>query len=72
MTLYTASFETVILRFALMMATVLVAFLINLPFLALLALPIFLSAMMAISFFPKTSNVKILAITNNGESNIAA
>ena len=55
MTFFTASFETVLYRFLLMMATVIGSFLTGVPFLAILALPIFLSAMVAVSFTtPKT------------------
>jgi len=49
MTFFTASFETVILRFALMMATVIGSFVAGVPLLAILALPIFLSAMTAVT-----------------------
>ncbi|MFT4535836.1 MAG: hypothetical protein ACI9P5_003206 [Saprospiraceae bacterium] len=63
MTFYTASFDTVVLRFTLMMAAVIVPFFIGIPILAIISLPIFLSAMTAVSFFPPKQNAKILAIT---------
>ena len=47
---FEASFETVILRFSLMMAVVIISFIAGLPFLALIAVPIFLSALMGIKF----------------------
>lgn len=50
MTLYTASFETVIWRFYLLMAVVVISFFIGAPELALLSVPIFLSAMLGVSF----------------------
>lgn len=50
MTFFTASFDTVVLRFCLMMASVIVPFVLGVPFLAIIALPIFLSAMTAVSF----------------------
>ncbi len=65
MTYYTASFETVVLRFALMMAAVIVPFIIGVPILAIISLPIFLAAMTAVTFFPPKSKAKILAITED-------
>ena len=50
MTFYTASFETVVLRFSLMMAVIIAPFFIGIPELAIIALPIFLAAMTAVSF----------------------
>ena len=63
MTFYTASFDTVVLRFALMMVAVVAPFFMGIPILAIIALPIFLSAMLAVTFFPPKPKVKILAIT---------
>jgi hypothetical protein len=64
MTFFTASFETVILRFASMMAAVIAPFLMGVPILAIIALPIFLSAVTAVTFFPsKTETKKIMADT---------
>lgn len=63
MTYYTASFETVTLRFVLMMVVIVGAFIGGVPIFAILALPIFLSAMMAISFAvgngKKISNMQV-------------
>ncbi len=63
MTLFTASFDTVVMRFSLMMATVIVPFLMGTPILAILALPIFLAAITAISFSLPESQIRILAET---------
>lgn len=68
MTFFTASFQTVILRFALMMATVILSFVAGVPFLAILALPIFLLAMTAVSFStPKTSTDIALSVHRSQE-----
>jgi len=72
MTFFTATFETVVLRFALMMAAVIAPFFMGVPFLAILALPIFLSAMTAVTFFPGKKNAKVLAITERDYKNKAA
>ena len=64
MTFFTASFETVVLRFALMMATIIGAFVGGVPILAILALPIFLSAMTGFSFnTPKQEKVAQMKAT---------
>ena len=47
---YNASFSTIFIRFNLAVATVVISFVIGVPFLALLALPIVLSAVLGISF----------------------
>ncbi len=62
MTFFTASFETVILRFALMMGTVIGSFVLGYPIVSILALPIFLSAMTAVSFSPPKRKARILPI----------
>lgn len=49
-----ASFSTVIIRYYAMMLMVVLPFLIGLPILAVLALPIFLSALLGIDFNPET------------------
>jgi len=72
MTFFTATFETVILRFALMMATVIAPFFLGVPVLAILALPIFLSAMTAVTFFPAKESAKILAIQEQDYKSEAA
>lgn len=72
MTFYTASFETVVLRFAFMMAAVMIPFFIGMPILAIISLPIFLSAMTAVSFFPPKKNARILAITEGIKKTKAA
>ena len=51
MTFYPASFETVTLRFILMMAVIIVSFTTGFPIIGgILGLTIFLSALMAVSF----------------------
>ena len=52
---YEASFTSILMRFYLMMIAVVVPFLIGMPILALLACPIFLSAMLGVSFSRKTA-----------------
>ena len=50
---FEAKFETVIMRFYLMMAVVIFAGFTGVWWLAVLALPIFLSSMMCVKFFDK-------------------
>ena len=50
MRMFEASVQTVILRFYLMMAVVIGSFFAGVPWLALLSLPILLSAMLGVSF----------------------
>jgi len=47
-----ASFSTVILRFYLMMAFVIIPFVLGVPYLAILSLPVFLSALLGLTFDP--------------------
>ena len=59
-----ASLETVLLRYYLMMAVVLAAFYLNIPWLAILAAPIFFSAILGIKIggkeeTPTTTNKEI-------------
>ncbi|MEM9547777.1 MAG: hypothetical protein AAGA77_17475 [Bacteroidota bacterium] len=58
MTFFSASFQTVLLRYFLMMAVIIVAFTAGYPMLAVLAFPIFISAFTAVSFTSKTSQAK--------------
>lgn len=53
MTYFTASIETVMLRFFLMMGIIIAAFASGFYIAALLALPVFISAIAAITFIPK-------------------
>lgn len=62
MTFYNASFETVTLRFLLMMGVIIVAVMAGIPILAVLGLPIFLAAMLGLSFKDTT---KKQAVTMN-------
>lgn len=48
MELFEASIETVVIRFFLMMAIIILTIALRVPFLAILAVPIFLSALLAI------------------------
>lgn len=50
MKFFEASVETIIIRYYVMMAVVIIPFVIGIPILAVVALPIFLSALMGISF----------------------
>lgn len=50
---FKASLENTIWRFYLLMAIVIGAFFAGVPVLAVLALPVFISAMLGISFWPK-------------------
>jgi len=53
---FETSFATVILRYYLMMFIVVSAFLISVPQLAILAVPVFLSSILGISFKSKSKN----------------
>lgn len=57
MTFFTASIETVVLRFFLMMAVIVLTFAFGYPLLTFLGFPIFLSAMTAVSFTKKNKKV---------------
>lgn len=50
MKFFNAKFETVIWRFYLLMIVVILPFFLGIPVLSILALPIFLSALMGVSF----------------------
>ena len=53
MRFFALSFDKVILRFGLMMACVIIGLFSGQPLIAILALPIFLSATMGVSFMPE-------------------
>ena len=55
---FQASFANVLIRFYLMIAVALVAGFANIPWLGLLCIPIFLTAMMGIKFDRGTTNKK--------------
>ena len=60
MKFFKASFATIILRYYLMMFVVVGAFVINMEYLAILSLPIFLSAIMGVKFeLPKMRQIVI-------------
>ncbi len=50
MKFFEASIETIVIRYYIMMAAVIIPFVVGYPAFALLAVPIFLSALMGISF----------------------
>jgi len=56
MTYFTASFETITLRFFLMMAIIIGSFFSGFPILGILALPVFLSALTGVSFTTKKAH----------------
>ncbi len=53
MRFFALTFDKVLLRFFLMMTCVIVGLFVGQPLLALLALPIFLSAILGVSFIPE-------------------
>jgi len=53
MTFFRASFQTVLLRYFLMMAVIVIAFTIGYPILAVLSFPLFIAAFTAVSFRSK-------------------
>ena len=55
---YEASFATILIRFYLMIAVALIAGFANIPWLGILCIPIFLSAMLGVKFDPGTTNKK--------------
>ena len=55
---FAASFDTVVTRYYLMMAVVIVSFYAGVPALAFLALPIFLLAFMGVSFKAEPKEIK--------------
>lgn len=75
MTYFTASFSTITLRFFLMMGIIIGSFLSGFPFLALLALPVFLAALTGLSFNGKSNgkaqNISV-ANKNSNKMNTAA
>lgn len=60
-TMLSASFTTLILRYYLLMSIVIISFVLHIYWLSFLALPVFLSAILAISF---TKNHKEKSIKN--------
>lgn len=73
MKLFEANFDTILWRFYLLMTVVIGSFLVGVPLLALLALPIFLTAMLGISFdFKKKNRVLELNQQTTSNASIAA
>lgn len=72
MKMFETSFENVIYRFALMMTIVLVAISAGAAYLAILAVPVFLSALLGIKFEFKTAKVKEAKIKSFNHANKAA
>lgn len=60
MRLFEASIETIILRYYLLMAVTIIPVVIGIPMLAILALPVFLSALMGVSFTNNGAEAKII------------
>ena len=56
MKIFQASLDTILLRYFLMMLCVIVPFLIGHAYLAIIAIPVFLSAIMAVDFTNKNSH----------------
>ncbi len=54
MKLFDANFDTILWRFYLLMIVVIVPFVFGIPFLAIFALPVFLSALLGVSFKKKS------------------
>lgn len=73
---FTASFETIVLRFYLLMLVVIAPFFMGVPMLALLAVPLFFITLLGISFkAPKLtveSNTVTLNTDPNQENNLIA
>ena len=67
MTFYTASFETVTLRFVLMMAIIIGSFTAGFPILGIFALPVFLLAMMGASFSNPAKKTKATMTVSRSE-----
>ena len=74
MKFFTASFDTVLIRYYLLMVVVVGSFLIGAPLLAFLALPIFLSAFMGINFNPTIKKAKglMFSMGDEGEDSFSA
>ena len=58
MTYFTASIETVVLRFYAMMAVIILSFALGYPLLTFLGFPLFISAITAVSFTKNTKKIK--------------
>jgi len=74
MKFFEASIETIIIRYYVMMSAVIIPFVIGVPTLALIAVPIFLSALMGISFnwkIAKTSKKERKASKNLNYSSVS-
>jgi len=67
MKFFKLSFDTAILRFYLMMVLTLVPFFLGLPYLAILAVPVFLSIMLGVSF-KDTAQVGNWSVIQNNSS----
>ncbi|MDA8692456.1 hypothetical protein N9L92_00225 [Saprospiraceae bacterium] len=65
MKFFKATFDVIVLRFYLMMAIVVLSYVADLKFLAILALPVFLSAMMGIKFEMRGISVENKSLTKN-------
>jgi len=67
MTYFSASLDTILLRYFLMMAIIIGSFSLGYPILALLSLPVFISAIAAISFTGKSKKSNQLSVKKGTE-----
>ncbi len=67
MTFFTASFETVLIRYFLMMALIIVSFSVGYPLFALLSLPVFISALSGLSINYNPGEVKKIFVNKNAK-----
>lgn len=58
MKFFDASFDTVLMRYYLLMVVAVVPFLIGVPYLSFLAFPVFLTAFMGINFKPSINRAR--------------
>ena len=70
MKLFHLNFASLILRFYLLMAIVIGAYFIGYPILAILSLPVFISAMMGIKFTRTKKALRTTPQENNGTINV--
>lgn len=70
MTFFTASIGTIALRFYLMMGIIMGAFFSGFYGLALLALPVFLSALVGVSFTSTKTKTETLSVANRRKNKV--
>ncbi len=64
------NFQTIVIRFYLMMAVVIVSVFSGLYWLSILALPVFLSGMLGINFFKSSKKETKTSVANKGSHSI--